>query len=122
MEPMLPTPADNGMRLAAVLPNVLGSLAAGLGNGSVELRREASGVEHDRVSMLPEVQRLLPAVRAMVVIVVDGLGHANLKASLGHARTLGSLQSRRIETVIPSTTDAALTTITTGRLPGTHGL
>lgn len=122
MEPMLPTPADNGMRLAAVLPNVLGSLAAGLGNGSVELLREASGVEHDRVSMLPEVQRLLPAVRAMVVIVVDGLGHANLKASLGHARTLGSLQSRRIETVIPSTTGAALTTITTGRLPGTHGL
>src|SRR5690606_41707560 len=35
---------------------------------------------------------------------------------------LARLPRRRIETVAPSTTGAALTTLTTGRLPGAHGL
>src|SRR5690606_27020975 len=32
------------------------------------------------------------------------------------------LGKKRIETVVPSTTGAALTTLATGRLPGEHGL
>lgn len=100
---MLPTTADNGARLAAILPTGLAALAKGLGVDA----SEASG---------------LPAVRALVLIVVDGLGYANLRAAGGHARTLSGLPTRRIETVIPSTTGAALTTLTTGRLPGEHGL
>lgn len=64
----------------------------------------------------------LSATRSIVILVVDGLGHANLKAAAGHARTLTGLPTKRIETVLPSTTGAALTTLTTGMLPGEHGL
>ena len=107
---MLPTPTDNGARLAAILPTALASMASGAGE-------DPAGVLDRR-----PVPHGLPSVRSVVVLVVDGLGHANLRASAGHARTLASLPSRRIETVIPSTTGAALTTLTTGRLPGEHGL
>ncbi|MEB4616168.1 alkaline phosphatase family protein, partial [Leucobacter sp. M11] len=62
------------------------------------------------------------AVDSVLLIVVDGLGWANLRARRGHARTLAALEQRRIETVTPSTTAAALTAIVTGALPGEHGL
>lgn len=62
------------------------------------------------------------AVRSAVVIVVDGLGWANLRAQRQHAPTLSTWVGSRIETVSPSTTGAALATITTGALPGQHGL
>jgi predicted AlkP superfamily pyrophosphatase or phosphodiesterase len=59
-----------------------------------------------------------------VVVLVDGLGAANLQARAGHARFLSSRMSRRdvIRTVLPSTTAAALASFTTGRMPGEHGL
>lgn len=62
------------------------------------------------------------AIRSFVLLVVDGLGHSNLGERSGHARTLAGMPRKRIETVAPSTTGAALTTITTGALPGEHGL
>lgn len=61
-------------------------------------------------------------LRQFVVIVVDGLGWSTLRARRGHARTLASLSGSKIRTVNPSTTGAALTSITTGQLPGSHGL
>ena len=64
----------------------------------------------------------LPALRSFVLIAVDGLGHENLAARIGHAPALARLPRRRIETVAPSTTGAALTSIVTGQLPGSHGL
>jgi Type I phosphodiesterase / nucleotide pyrophosphatase len=66
----------------------------------------------------------LPAVRAAVVVLVDGLGVAALRARSGHARTLaGALtKSATATTVFPTTTAAALATLTTGALPGEHGL
>lgn len=118
---MLPTTADIGARLAAILPTGLIAMARGasidpesvlaewLGEGRV---LAAAGLDRDRIA----------PVRSFVMIVVDGLGHANLQARLGHAPALASLQRRRIETVAPSTTGAALTTLTTGELPGSHGL
>lgn len=111
---MLPTATDNGARLAAILPTGLASLARGLGEDPAETLAAALGSA--------EVPSALPAVRSLVLVVVDGLGHANLRAMRAHARTLSALPGRRIETVIPSTTGAALTTLTTGRLPGEHGL
>ena len=109
---MLPTTTDNGARLAAILPSGLVSVARGIGASlpdRLSLRAEAAG-------------DTLPAIRSFVMIVVDGLGQANLNARAGHAPTLARLQRRRIETVAPSTTGAALTTLTTGALPGEHGL
>ncbi|UOQ58619.1 alkaline phosphatase family protein [Leucobacter allii] len=111
---MLPTASDNGARLAAILPSGIAAVAAGLGGAAPELVADAVGARADAAK--------LPPLRAFVLVVVDGLGHANLQASAGHAPTLARLQRRRIETVAPSTTGAALTTLTTGALPGEHGL
>ncbi|WP_370543973.1 alkaline phosphatase family protein [Frigoribacterium sp. VKM Ac-1396] len=63
----------------------------------------------------------LPAVRAAVVVVVDGLGQAALGARRGHARTLSGVKGS-LWSGWPTTTAAALTTLTTGALPGQHGL
>ena len=109
MEIMLPTTTDNGARLAAILPSGLAAMARGAGHAAPEELRIASEVT-------------LPALRSFVMIVVDGLGSANLSAAIGHAPTLGRLQRKRIETVAPSTTGAALTSLVTGVLPGEHGL
>lgn len=115
---MLPTPTDNGARLAAILPTALATLAQGQDLDPQNLLHEALGMQ----STEPCAPASLPRVRSIVLLVVDGLGHANLRAASGHARTLSKLPARRIETVIPSTTAAALTSLTTGRLPGEHGL
>jgi hypothetical protein len=66
----------------------------------------------------------LPPVSKAVVVVVDGLGASSLKARAGHARTLAPLLAAQatIGAGFPSTTAAALATITTGERPGVHGL
>lgn len=122
MEIMLPTAADNGARLAAILPSGIAAVARGLGHDPSETLATALGGATHELSGVPLQGDALPELRSFVMLVVDGLGHANLRARKGHAPTLAGLPQRRIETVAPSTTGAALTTITTGRLPGTHGL
>lgn len=62
----------------------------------------------------------LPQRRAVVVLLVDGLGAEALAARAGHARTLAG--APRIDTGVPTTTAAALTTLTTGAPPGRHGV
>ena len=66
----------------------------------------------------------LPAVRSAIVLLVDGLGADNLRARDGHARTLaGELgKATTIETGVPTTTASAIASLTTGVLPGQHGL
>lgn len=66
----------------------------------------------------------LPPVRKAIVLLVDGLGASALAARSGHARTLAPLLSAgtTIGTRFPSTTAAALATLTTGEPPGVHGL
>ncbi|MBL3687014.1 alkaline phosphatase family protein [Leucobacter zeae] len=119
---MLPTATDNGARLAAILPTGLAAVARGAGADPAEVlgRALGAGTLDDRVRLA--ASGALPAIRSFVLVVVDGLGHANLAERKGHAPALAKLQRRRIETVAPSTTGAALTTLTTGRLPGEHGL
>jgi len=60
----------------------------------------------------------------VLVVVVDGLGAEALAARAGHARTMAPLLGRRsrIATGCPTTTAAALTTLTTGTDPGQHGV
>lgn len=120
---MLPIVTDNGARLAAILPTGLAALARGLGADAVDTALDALDRTGDALEpATADALRALPPIRSLVLVVVDGLGHANLQARTAHARTLHRMPMRRIQTVIPSTTGAALTTITTGRLPGTHGL
>ena len=66
----------------------------------------------------------LNEVTSSIVVLVDGLGLGNLKARAGHARTLMSAVSKTsvATSTFPSTTAAALTSLTTGAAPGEHGI
>jgi predicted AlkP superfamily pyrophosphatase or phosphodiesterase len=65
-----------------------------------------------------------PAVGAaqVVLLVLDGLGWAQLKERPGLAPTMNAMTGGPITTVAPSTTAAALTSITIGAPPATHGI
>ena len=106
---MLPSVEDTGARLAAILPTGIRAVARGIGAAK-------------QSTPIDQFMGNVPSLRSFVMVVADGLGEANLKARAGHARTLASLPRKRIETVVPSTTAAALTTLVTGSLPGQHGL
>jgi hypothetical protein len=65
----------------------------------------------------------LPPVAHAVVLLVDGLGAVPLDAHRGYARRLlAAPKASTIQTVFPSTTASALASLTTGVLPGAHGL
>ncbi|WP_235451457.1 MULTISPECIES: alkaline phosphatase family protein [unclassified Microcella] len=93
-------------------------------------RRDAPSLGHvltgALAAMRGEENRLGSApVRSAAVILVDGLGMSALRARAGHARRLlAALPSKRgaIDAGFPTTTAAALATLTTGLEPGTHGL
>lgn len=59
--------------------------------------------------------------RSVVVLLVDGLGAAALSARSAYARTLAATRTT-LFSGFPTTTAAALATVTTGSLPGEHGL
>ncbi len=97
---MLPARISRGPRLADVLQSCL---------QSVQARDNALS---------------LPATTHAVVVLVDGLGSAALKSRAGHARFLASRFSKNdvIDGVFPTTTAAAIATLTTGVAPGQHGM
>jgi len=65
----------------------------------------------------------LPAVRHAVVVLIDGFGHTALQAHRAYARRmLAAPRASVIGSVFPSTTASALASLTTGVLPGRHGL
>lgn len=64
----------------------------------------------------------LPPVRGAVVLLVDGLGAAQLGQRAGHARTLANAPGGSLDAGFPSTTAAALASLTTGVLAGEHGM
>src|SRR3712207_4526911 len=65
-----------------------------------------------------------PAVGAsqVVLLVLDGLGWAQLQERPGLAPTLTAMTGGPATTVAPSTTATALTSITIGAPPATHGV
>src|SRR5262249_9060114 len=71
------------------------------------------------VGLLPEP---VAGARSVVLLVLDGLGWEAIGAHAGTAPTLSSLVGGPVTTVVPSTTPAALTSITTGQPPGRHGV
>jgi len=58
----------------------------------------------------------------VVLLVLDGLGWNQLRSRPTAAPTMAALDGGPITTVAPSTTAAALTSISTGCPPGEHGL
>lgn len=97
---MLPAAFTTSASLATVLPS---SLAA--------LRGEPNELG-------------LPSMDHVLVVVVDGLGASALRARSGHARTLAAAlrRGRTIDAGFPTTTAGALTTLSTGAMPGEHGM
>ena len=96
---MLPAAKTHRFSLADVLPNCL------------------SAVRGERGTLG------LAAVRHAVVVLADGLGRTALDARAGHARRMLSAGSDgTISAAFPTTTTAALATLTTGEPPGRHGL
>ena len=65
----------------------------------------------------------LKKAKKAIVILVDGLGVANLKYRPGHAPFLNRLESTRtIECAFPSTTASSITSLATGVRPGLHNI
>jgi hypothetical protein len=97
---MLPAAKTHKRSLADVVPNCLDAIAGRAGRMG------------------------LPPVEKAVVFVVDGLGHAPLTTHAGHARTLARRlpHDPAIGAGFPTTTVAALATLTTGEPAGRHGL
>jgi hypothetical protein len=97
---MLPAPQSNAPSLADVLESSLRAVESG-----------------------PNSLGLPPVDRAIVVLV-DGLGAESLRERSGHARSLARALERGsiIQAGFPTTTASAITTLTTGRLPGAHGI
>lgn len=97
---MLPAEPPHARSLTGVLPLLLASLEAGA---------EEAG---------------WPSATSVVVVLIDGLGSANLAARGGHARYLAAAMRKKdvAVSVFPSTTAAALTSLTTGTTPGEHGI
>ena len=95
---MLPARADTKPSLADVFPSCLAALSA----------------EANSLGLLP--------VKSAVVVLVDGLGQRALTQWIGHTHTLRGATSTAIESGFPSTTASALASLTTGTLPGQHGM
>lgn len=101
---MLPAPKRDRISLADVLQSSLAAVDDSLGTITNRLG--------------------LSRVNKAVVVLVDGLGAAALKARSGHARTLAAAftASSVIDSGFPTTTASALASLTTGVLPGQHGM
>jgi hypothetical protein len=80
--------------------------------------------ERDRLGL---AERVGP-VRQLAVLLVDGLGHRLLPAAARHAPLLAECLAGRagrideLTSAVPSTTPTSLVTLTTGTLPGAHGV
>jgi hypothetical protein len=108
----VPTAPDGVANLADVIPSCLVALGAA---DAPRLRDD--GLEA-RITLRP--------ARSAIVVLVDGLGSGPLTARAGHARWLtaakGTGTAKKLRSGFPTTTAAALSTLTTGRSPGTHGV
>lgn len=64
----------------------------------------------------------LASAKRVVLVMIDGLGALNLRHRIAHARNLSRLPRDEVNAGFPTTTASALTSFTTGRDPGEHGL
>lgn len=103
--PDLPPPPSSHAGLA----NLLASLAAISGGPSLP------------ATPLPGLAAALAGCRSVILLVVDGLGTAQLERHLAHS-SLARQRFANLESVFPSTTASAVGTLLTGLSPISHGL
>ena len=86
--------------------------------------RSVVGVADDLFAALRGKSVTRKRADSVVLVVIDGLGAISLRAHSGHARALTAGMAKKdvAQSVFPSTTAAALTSIVTGVWPGEHGL
>ena len=111
------TAAPVTVPVAPVLPDYSGACIANIVPRLVT--GTATPVDgHDWMPQLAE------HARQIVLLVIDGLGWEQLRARSALAPTLsvGAGIDRAITSIAPTTTAAALTSITTGRPPAEHGI
>lgn len=86
--------------------------------------RSLTGVVPEMFASLRGEGQWLPSARSAILVMLDGVGAAQLRARSGHARFLASLGGPReiARTTFPSTTASALTSLLTGTDPGEHGM
>ena len=94
-----------------LLPDYGDACVTGLVPALLEGSHEPDWLSHDLLS-----------ARRVLLLVLDGLGWNQLQQRRGAAPVLASMEGRPITTVAPSTTAAALTSISTGCPPGEHGV
>jgi hypothetical protein len=94
----------------AVMPALDGASVAGLVPALLGAR--------ERSWLPPAVQ----AAEQVVLLVLDGLGWHAVEEHAARMPTLSAMQGGPITTVVPSTTAAALTSISTGLAPAQHGI
>ena len=100
-------PGGPGPWVGQVLPGIAGVVGADL-----------PGADEARATLG------LPTSDRVCIVLVDGLGHANLAERAGHAPFLRGLLggSTPLTTTFPSTTGTAMGSFGTGRRPGETGL
>jgi hypothetical protein len=98
----------------------LGTIAPREGAGSVAglFPAALAAVRGAAVEALP----LVPGLRTVVVLVVDGLGRRLLEAHADVAPFLAATTGPTLDAPFPTTTATSLTTIGTGLAPGVHGI
>lgn len=104
-----------GVQPGYVVPDYAGANVRGI----VPAVLGASGRTADVPSWLPAE---IAEARSVVLFVLDGLGWHQLQDRLHLAPSLAGMRATRIDTVAPTTTATALTSIATGLTPGEHGV
>lgn len=104
--------APTAVHAQPVLPDYRGGCISNIVPAFLEHREAGRGWIPDDVLDAKQV----------VVMLIDGLGWHQLQERLHAAPTLASMQGSSITTVAPTTTSTALTSFTTGRTPGEHGI
>jgi hypothetical protein len=120
-------PNYEGACLTNLVPSVLLSLSKRFGNRGVpsEARIDMACSRAQRPQLDPEAPWLPPelgSAERVVVLVLDGLGYRQLQSRIGQLPTIGGMRQAVIDSVAPTTTAAALTSITTGVAPSVHGI
>jgi hypothetical protein len=85
------------------------------------LNTASTNISPTIVTQNPIEESIVPSER-YVLLVLDGLGYEQLMERKDIAPTLCSMTTRCISSVAPTTTSTALTSITTGLAPASHGV
>lgn len=140
--PLPPAPAHDGLHLRNLLPSVLAALSVTgprpiVADSFSFASAQAQPGDGEPGSRIGGEQLLadggftnllgVPEASIAVVLMVDGLGDAQLARYSGHARFLAAARrsmssSAVLDTGMPTTTAASLASLGTGLSPGQHGL